>query len=199
MDGRSDPPSSVHRRRLLGIGATALLGAVAGCGVGGDERGQRAADSLTLRSGDVAAGESVPEAFTCEGTDDSPALSIGDVPAAAERVALLVDDLDAPGGNFTHWVAWDLPPTLLEIPRGVPQTPRPDALDGGIQGTNDFDEIGYRGPCPPRSDGPHTYRFQVFALTDPLDLDTDAGGAALLGALETGLVATGGFTAPFER
>lgn len=199
MDARSGPPSFVDRRRLLGIGVTALLGTVAGCGVGGDDRGQSAADSLTLRSATVAAGESIPRTFTCEGADVSPALSIGDVPAAAKSVALLVDDLDAPGGGFTHWVAWNLPPTLSEIPRGVAQTSRPDALEGGIQGTNDFDEIGYRGPCPPRSDGPHTYRFQVFALTDPVDLEPDAGGAALLGVLETGLIATGGFIAPFGR
>jgi Raf kinase inhibitor-like YbhB/YbcL family protein len=189
----------VHRRRFLGTATTGVLSAAAGCALGGDGRGQAAADSLTLVSSDVSAGEEIPMRFTCEGVDQSPALSIGDVPVAAGSLALLVDDLDAPGGRFTHWVAWDMPPALREIPRAVPATRRPDVLEGGAQGLNDFDEVGYGGPCPPASDGPHTYRFQVFAHTEQLDLGPDAGGSALLNALETGLVATGGFTASFDR
>lgn len=189
----------MRRRELLAAGGTAGLAALAGCGVDDGDRGQRAADSLTLSSTAVRPGRPIPTAYTCAGADESPPLTVGDVPDAAARLALLVDDLDAPSGRFTHWVAWDLPPRLTELPRGVAPTAEPPALEGGVQGRNDFDEQGYAGPCPPVADEPHTYRFQVFALSEPVGLPPSAGGARLLGALDPRLVATGGFTATFDR
>ncbi|MFB6111274.1 MAG: YbhB/YbcL family Raf kinase inhibitor-like protein [Halobacteriaceae archaeon] len=194
--GRSTP---VRRRRFLETAATAGVATLAGCGVDPDNQGQAAAASLTLRSPALDPGTAIPREYTCDGADVSPPLRIDDVPAAAVSLALLVDDISTPTDQFTHWVAWNLPPTLTVVPRGIPTTPRPAALEGGVQGTNDFDDVGYGGPCPPAGDASHTYRFQVFALTERLELTPEAGGAALLAALDPILIATGGFTARYER
>ena len=113
----------------------------------------------------------------------SPTLEVSGVPSGASSVALLVDDPDAPGGTFTHWLLWDLPPSIATIPEDVPAGETVPSLDGAKQGTNDADVVGYSGPCPPRDDGAHTYRFRLLALGEPLALDAGASRTAFDAAL----------------
>lgn len=87
-----------------------------------------------------------------------------------------MDDPDAPGGIFTHWVIFDLPPGVTGLPEGVSI---PDI--GGIQGKNDFDKIGYNGPCPPKL---HTYRFILYALDSKIGLKQGATRQEVLKAME---------------
>ncbi len=114
-------------------------------------------------------GESIPPKYTCDGKDVSPSLSISDVPSKAIRIALVVDDPDATGSVFDHWIVWNIPPETTSIPENIPPKEEIDVLDGAIQGKNDFGEIGYRGPCPPVGP-PHTYRFRLYALDIEVDL-----------------------------
>src|SRR5579859_7700376 len=57
-------------------------------------------------------GATIPTTFTCDGDDTSPALSWAtyrDVTGGKTKsFALIVDDPDAPGGTFTHWVLFDV-------------------------------------------------------------------------------------------
>jgi Raf kinase inhibitor-like YbhB/YbcL family protein len=72
-----------------------------------------------------------------------------------------VDDPDAPGGNFCHWIVFDIDPKMTEINEdSVPEMAR--------QGTNDYGEVHYGGPQPPS--GEHRYFFRLFALDRKLDL-----------------------------
>jgi len=115
-------------------------------------------------------GGSIPKKYTCDGEDLSPPLKISDVPAETESLAIVVDDPDAPGGVFVHWVIWNIPPEVEEIPEGIPTGERVDLLEGAVQGKNGFGELGYRGPCPPS--GPsHKYRFKLYALDGIVDLN----------------------------
>lgn len=115
-------------------------------------------------------GESIPAKYTCDGEDVSPPLQVSEVPADAETLALIVDDPDAPGGVFDHWIIWEIPADVGEIPEDVPSSEKVGSLGGALQGRNGFNEIGYRGPCPPG--GPdHNYRFKLYALDKGLDLD----------------------------
>ncbi|MCB9878826.1 MAG: YbhB/YbcL family Raf kinase inhibitor-like protein [Planctomycetes bacterium] len=98
----------------------------------------------------------IPEEYTCDGNDLSPALSWRAAPVGTRSFALLMDDRDAPGGAFTHWLVWDMKAGTLELQQG-------EAPDG-VLGTNDFDWQGYGGPCPPRGHGSHRYRFRIFAV-----------------------------------
>jgi Raf kinase inhibitor-like YbhB/YbcL family protein len=111
--------------------------------------------AMKLSSPDFSDGGNIPERFTCEGKDVSPTLTIDGVPKEAKSLLLIVDDPDAPAGNFTHWLMWNIVPTLTEI---VGNKPPPHA----VQGVNDFGKSKYSGPCPPP--GIHRYYFRLYAL-----------------------------------
>ena len=118
-----------------------------------------------LGSPDFSNGAEIPGRFTCHGENVSPTLEISGVPASAKSLLLIVEDPDAPGGIFTHWLLWNVPPTTRKITAG--------ALPGGaVQGTNDFGRIGYSGPCPPS--GTHRYFFRLFVLNGVLKVPAGA-------------------------
>jgi len=126
--------------------------------------------AFRLTSPSFQANADIPARFTCSGDDLSPALAWSDPPAGTQSLALIADDPDAPGGTFTHWVLYDLPPSARRLPEGVPRASDPD---GGRQGRNDFDAIGYGGPCPPPG-SPHRYLFRLYALDKKLNLRAGA-------------------------
>lgn len=120
-----------------------------------------------------AEGANIPARFTCDGANARPAVSWTGEPSGTMSYALIVDDPDAPGGTWNHWLVWDIPADKRELPEGGM---RPD----GTQGTNDFGKIGYGGPCPPRGGGPHRYYFRLFAINaHTLGLREGANRAAL--------------------
>jgi len=123
--------------------------------------------TLKLTTPAFTPGGDIPAQYTCDGSDKSPALSWNSPPEGTHSFALIVEDPDAPGGTWVHWVVYDLPPTDRELPAGVP---REDKLPAGArQGRNDFGRMGYGGPCPPP--GPaHRYYFKLYALDTKLEL-----------------------------
>ena len=112
-------------------------------------------------------GSEIPVRYTCSGPDVSPPLSWTDMPPGAQALALIVDDPDAPGGTFTHWLVYGLSPTRKELPENLAKNDR--LPDGTVQGRNDFGKIGYGGPCPPPGK-PHHYLFRLFALNTVLQV-----------------------------
>ncbi len=122
----------------------------------------------------------IPAKYTCDGKDVSPPLSWS-VPEGTKSLALIVDDPDAPGGVFSHWVLFNLPESVRSLPEGMPKVSTPDI--GGIQGMNDFGEKGYNGPCPPAGK-PHTYRFILYALDAELNLRTGASRDDVIDAMQ---------------
>lgn len=114
----------------------------------------------------------IPRQFTCEGNDVSPDLTWKNAPSATKSFALIVHDPDAPRpGGFTHWVVYNIPANVTQIPQGAA---RGDTLSaGGIQGKNDSGQTGYMGPCPPS--GTHRYYFYLYALDTELNLKPGAG------------------------
>jgi hypothetical protein len=119
----------------------------------------------------------IPARFTCVGSDTSPALGWNAPPGGTQSFALVVEDPDAPGRTWVHWLLYDLPPTERELPEGVP--PAEQLPSGARQGRNDFGAIGYGGPCPPS--GPaHRYYFKLYALDKKLGLHAGATRADLM-------------------
>lgn len=133
-------------------------------------------------------GGNIPSEFTCDGDDKSPEISITDVPSDAEVLTLIVDDPDAPGGVFDHWLIWDLPSDITKIPEDVPNDEKVQSLGDAVQGSNDFGDIGYRGPCPPGGP-PHRYRFKLYALDFPLDLSPGSSKSDVEMEMEGSIVA----------
>lgn len=126
----------------------------------------------------------IPKLYTCDGGNLSPPLAWGDVPVGARSLAVLCDDPDAPGGTWRHWAAYNIPVQQDGLAQGAAAKP------GLAQGLNDFRRVGYGGPCPPRGDGPHRYRFRLLALSrDKLPISArpsfkevdEAAQASLLG------------------
>lgn len=116
----------------------------------------------------------IPDQYTCHGEDISPPLRIEDVPEKTVSLALIVDDPDAPKGDWVHWVMWNIPAGTREIPEdGVPP--------GATEGSTDFGTIGYGGPCPPS--GIHRYHFKLYALDTMVSLDSTATKKDLLEAI----------------
>lgn len=154
---------------------------------------------MQITSQAISDGERIDERFTCEGEDVSPALLLAATPAGARTLALVVDDPDAPDGTFVHWLIWNLPSNLGEIPEGVPQDEIVDDLGEAAQGENDFGEIGFRGPCPPPGHGEHHYRFTLYALDTDLDLEPGAERDELDDAMEGHILETASLTGTFSR
>jgi|SRR6056297_2216651 len=109
--------------------------------------------------------KNIPTKFTCQGQDISPELSFENVPENTKYFALVVDDPDAPGQTFVHWLLWNIPANKKELEQDF----KPESA---LQGKNDFGKLEYGGPCPPS--GTHRYRFKLYALDSKLDLDKGA-------------------------
>lgn len=142
-------------------------------------------------------GAEIPTRFTCDGDDVSPPLTIEDVPENARTLALIMDDPDAPMGTFVHWLLWNLPPNVREIPENVPADSTVDALGGARHGITDFRRVGYGGPCPP--DRRHTYRFMLYALDTELDLEPGANRKQLDDAMKGHIIAEAMLRATYDR
>ena len=123
-------------------------------------------------------GSSIPERYTCAGEDLSPPLHIEDVPHAAQTLALIVEDPDAPNGTFCHWILWNLSTETTDLPEELPAGETVLGLAPAAQGKNDFGTVGYRGPCPPEGDS-HRYRFRLLALDAMLRLNPGSDRARL--------------------
>jgi Raf kinase inhibitor-like YbhB/YbcL family protein len=116
-------------------------------------------------------GESIPMRFTCKGENASPALSWTEPPNGTRSFALIVEDPDAPGGIWTHWVVYNLPGQLRRMPGNIAK--QDQVPGGGLQGLNSFGNTGYGGPCPPPGDA-HRYYFRLYALDAMLSLQPGA-------------------------
>lgn len=138
---------------------------------------------FTLASPAFQNGDSIPRPYSCDGADKSPALTWLDTPPSTVSFALIVEDPDAPGGTFIHWVLYDIPSSISGLPENVAKTPELPQLGGAKQGRTGFGKIGYGGPCPPP--GPaHHYHFRLFALDATLALPAGATRDQVMTALQ---------------
>ena len=145
---------------------------------------------FSLTSSAFAPGGTIPRRHTCDGEDRLPALSWSAPPAGTGSLALILDDLDAPGGRFIHWLAWGITPDAGGLGEGEAAP---------LEGRNDFGTVGYRGPCPPRGHGRHRYRFQLHAVAEKLWLASGAGVQELEQALRTKDLAVAELVGTYQR
>lgn len=138
---------------------------------------------LEITSAAFSDGGPIPRGHTCDGADLSPPLGWTGVPESTKSFALIVDDPDAPGGTWVHWVLYGLPASVTSLPSGVPTEPEIAQPVTAKQGLNDFGRSGYGGPCPP--EGPaHRYFFQLYALDADVDVPPGAAKGVLLRAMK---------------
>jgi Raf kinase inhibitor-like YbhB/YbcL family protein len=119
--------------------------------------------SFSLTSTAFKNGAKIPRKYTCNGEERSPPLFWSGALNGTKSYAIILEDPDAPGGTFTHWVFYDLPATATGFAEGAGK--EEDSKEGSKQGINDFGHFGYGGPRPPR--GTHSYIFRLYTLDIP--------------------------------
>lgn len=145
--------------------------------------------SLSVTSPAFTSDGTLPAKYTCDGADVSPPLHFADVPAGTVELALTVEDPDAPGGTFVHWVAWGLDPAHSDLAEGAHPP---------FEGRNGFGKNGYRGPCPPTGSS-HHYVFTFYALKGYLTLKAGATAQDLRSAVDGGGLAEAKVTVGYSR
>lgn len=132
--------------------------------------GTARASDLHLTSPDVTEGgklkaEQVLRGLGCTGGNISPALRWNGAPAGTKSFAVTMFDPDAEvGKGWWHWIIYDIPPNVTELPKNAGNAKQRLAPKGSIQTATDFGTPGYGGPCPPKGDDEHRYVFKVYAL-----------------------------------
>jgi Raf kinase inhibitor-like YbhB/YbcL family protein len=142
---------------------------------------------MQLTSPAFSEGSEIPPRYTCDGEDISPPLEIAELPEGAESLALVMDDPDAPGRTFVHWVAYDIEPAgRIE-----------EAASIGTGGLNHFGRKDYGGPCPPS--GSHRYVFKLYALGRKLGRQAGLSKEELLEEIEGSVLAEARLTGTYQR
>jgi len=152
--------------------------------------------AIALTSSAFSEGAAIPRRHACNGENLSPALSWQKSAMAVKSYALIVEDPDAPSGTFVHWVLFNIPPDLTQLPEGV--VAKPDVPGIGRQGINDTQTHGYYGPCPPPGK-PHRYFFKIFAIDRILDLPGDCTALQLRQAIQSHLSDSGSLMGTYHR
>ncbi len=159
-------------RDILLIGLLCLLLVVwAGCNDDDNSVTDSSTTSLTISSTAFGSGATIPLQYTCDGIDSSPPLQWSDVSQDTQSFVLIMDDPDAPGGTFVHWVLYNVPATTTMLAEAVSLSGSLPA--GSLEGINDFGALGYSGPCPPSGEN-HRYYFRLYALDVTLGLAAGA-------------------------
>jgi Raf kinase inhibitor-like YbhB/YbcL family protein len=143
--------------------------------------------NIKVFSSAFVANGSIPEKYTCNGTNVNPPLEFEGIPEEAESLVLIVDDPDAPMKTFTHWIVWNIEPVAKIEEDSIP----------GVEGRNDFKKIGYGGPCPPS--GTHRYFFRVYALDRQLELKAGAGRKELEKEMVGHIIAEGELMGKYSK
>ena len=186
--------------RFALVGGLIVASAVAaGCG-GGSLAGTpvpvASPVEFEVKSDAFAPGGAIPAVHTCDGESTSPELNWPEPPPRALSFAVIMDDPDAPGGAFTHWVLYNLLNWTRDVPEALEKVKQP--ASGGFQGVNDFGDIGYGGPCPPPGES-HRYRFTVYAVARLINLQAGASKEELLSAMAGRIVGQAELVGTYAR
>lgn len=154
-------------------------------------------DNMQLVSASFLQGLTIPDRYTCEGMNISPELHWKNPPEKTGSFALIVDDPDAPGKTWTHWLLYNIPADMNNLPESL--SPAEIKNRKILQGLNDFKKTGYGGPCPPYGHGPHRYFFKLYALDDMLNLANGITKDELEQMLKGHILARAELIGRFER
>jgi len=137
----------------------------------------------------------IPSAYTCDGVNQSPALTWTGDPKETKSFVLINDDPDAPRGEWVHWILFNIPPGVHALKEAFlyRNKPYPEMLAG----RNDFGNLEYGGPCPPS--GTHRYFFKIYALDSMLALPEGVTKNQLLQAMEGHILGKGELVGLYRR
>jgi hypothetical protein len=163
------------------------------CSKSGDKTKQGPA--LKVKSTAFGQAKSMSDKYTCDGADVSPPLEWENAPKGTKTYAVICETPDAPTGNWVQWVIYDIPADVTKLPESVAKTGQLD--NGAKQGKNDFDQIGYSGPCLPA--GEHRFFFRLYALDGSTNLKAGATKDDLIQAMKGHILADGALMGVYGR
>jgi Raf kinase inhibitor-like YbhB/YbcL family protein len=146
--------------------------------------------SIQITSNAFNEGDRIPRIYTCDDKNISPPLEWTGVPSDTVSLALIMDDPDAPMGTWVHWVLYNLPPSKSGLEQGKEGS--------GTEGKNDFNRLGYGGPCPPKGSN-HRYYIKIYALDTLLDLKSGASKAQVESAMRGHILGQGQLMGRYGR
>ena len=145
---------------------------------------------LAVASESFEHGDRMPERYSLQGENVSPALTWSGIPRSTRSIAVVCEDPDAPSGTFVHWVGWGIDPDAGGLAEGQAAP---------TEGRNDFGNARYDGPSPPPGHGPHRYFFRVYALDAEPELGAAASKEELEAATRGHVLASGELMGTYER
>ena len=152
-------------------------------------------NTIKVYSDDFNDQDHLSSEFTCDGRDISPSIKWENIPNETKSIAIIVYDSDAPKDYFIHWIVYNIPPDIHNLPKGA--SPGDSSLHLK-EGKNDFGQVGYGGPCPPRG-STHRYIFLIVALNGSISTDKNISQGELLSFIENHVIAYGYITILYNR
>jgi hypothetical protein len=151
--------------------------------------------ALLMESDAFEDGGVVPAKYSGRGDNVQPGFTFSNAPDTAVSYAIIFHDIDVAlrGGtdDVLHWLAWNIPVAAGGIPEG-------SLPEGSVQGTNLMGQTSYFGPGAPPGPRYHHYVFELYALSENLDLPSTAGRAELLEAMQGKVVAKAAYVGRFR-
>ncbi len=129
----------------------------------------------------------IPITYSCEGANINPPLHIEKIPEETKSLVLIIDDPDAGGRTWAHWVVWNIPPVKKIEENSVP----------GEEGINDNTRQKYDGPCPPSD--VHHYHFKIYALKELLNVYSHSRKEDIEKAMSPHIIAFGEIVGLYKR
>jgi Raf kinase inhibitor-like YbhB/YbcL family protein len=159
-----------------------------------------APSDLFLSSPAFSDGAAMPSQFTGDGQNISPPLAWANAPAQTREFAIICEDPDADGHQpWVHWVIYKIPASVTALPEGLPKSEKIASPPGVLQGDNSWNRPGYDGPQPPHGSGVHHYHFEIFALDEPLDLDSGLSKDGLMRTMSRHILMRGELVGTYQR
>jgi Raf kinase inhibitor-like YbhB/YbcL family protein len=155
---------------------------------------------IHVRSDNFDERREIPEEHSAYHEGVSPPLGWSGLPPFTRSVVLMVEDPDSKNPKpFVHWLVYNIPANVDDLPQGVPPGPTVPDIGLAAQGQNSAGSVGYFGPKPPTGDPAHHYHFQVFAIDRILDLPPGATRAQLLHAMNGHVVGKGDLVGTYRE
>jgi len=163
--------------------------------MGQNQKKNKILKEMHIHSNGFQQNEMIPSKYTCDGINVSPHLEWSEFPSETKSFALICDDPDAPSGTWVHWVLFNIPLTITQLPENF--LLKNKSIKGIPGGRNDFGKMEYGGPCPPG--GIHRYFFKIYALDTFLNEKEGISAATLVKAMEGHILAKGDLMGKYSR